>query len=569
MTKITLFPHLTDTKTYQHLPLNQVLEGIRKSEKLKPIIDKIRSLETKEEKDDLKKTLPLVTFGGIFTERRASALKEYSRIICLDFDDLGEGLESFKDHLKEHSYVMAIFKSPAGNGLKCLVRVASDNHLGHALALLKEFPEADANAIKDINRACFLSYDPSLYYNPNADVYTKFVESAHSDQQKYEKLVKWLNGKGEQFAQGNRNNFIAKLAGAMNRFGISEAFAKEVIEKDYVKDDGFTLREAHSVIRSMYQNYIDQFNTASFDDAMSDREVSNILSSEIEAKDIITVNDVREDLEQSFERGLRGGESTHYPELDKCFRFMKGEITTLTGIAGAGKSSILAQLLLFRAAFNKQKAVFLSMESYPPVFFYREFARTLIGKPVEHDAKDRMTKQEYNRALEFINEHFYFLYPSKDDPSPDWVLGRFAEAVVKYGIDTCVIDPVNTMTYDYKSMIASNLTKYQRFSLQSNVHFFLAAHPRGIGKKEDGTYKEPTADEISGGVTYWQRTDNLLCFHRPKLPVDFKDPICTLRSLKIKKSQLNGIPGVSEFVYDRRMGRYFENGFNPLTNFKL
>jgi hypothetical protein len=290
MTKITLFPKLTDTKTHRHITLNEVLDGIKKGAKLKPLIDKIRESVNKEERDELKKTLPLVTFGGVFTERRASALKEYSHLVCLDFDNLGDSLEERKTELKSDANVLAVFKSPSGDGLKALVKVASSNHLGHSLALLKDYPDADANAIKDINRACFLSYDPDLYYNPKAEVYTKFVESAHSDQQKYEKLLRWLEGKGERFAQGNRNNFIAKLSGAMNRFGISEDFAKQVIERDFVKDEGFTLREAHAVIRSMYTNYLDQFNTASFEDAMSDKEVSDILSSEIDAKDIITVS---------------------------------------------------------------------------------------------------------------------------------------------------------------------------------------------------------------------------------------------------------------------------------------
>src|SRR5690606_37811102 len=136
--KVTLFNKLTDTKTHKHIDVTTVLEGIRKGNKLKPVIDRIRAAETKEEKDELKKTLPLVTFGGVFSERKASALKQYSRLICLDFDGLGEGLEEMKQHLMSDAHVMAVWKSPGGDGLKCLVKVASDNHLGHALALLKE-----------------------------------------------------------------------------------------------------------------------------------------------------------------------------------------------------------------------------------------------------------------------------------------------------------------------------------------------------------------------------------------------------------------------------------------------
>ncbi len=575
MTKISIFPELLNTKKNVQVNLSEVLHGIKTGGRSRKLIEQIRLTPDKEERDELKKQLPVALFGGTFSERRASALQTYSRCICLDFDEI-ECLEDKKQELISNPYIYAVWLSPTGTGLKALVKVSSDSHLSHALALLREFPDADPNAIKDINRSTFMSLDPDIAIKENSEIFTKIVESVHTDQQKYDKLKKWLDSKGEQFISGNRNNFIAKLSGAMNRFGISEQFANEVIERDFCKDSTFSLREAQSVIKSMYTNYMEQFGTASFDDAMSETEVSIILSSEVTAKDVITVNDVREDLNEAFISGIKGGDTTHYPELDKCFRFMRGELTTLTGVAGAGKSSILAQLLIIRAALNGQKAAFLSMESYPPVFFYREFARTLIGKSVEHDNPYRMSKKEYDLALEFINEMFFFIYPSKDEPSPDWVLGRFGECVVKYGIDTCVIDPVNSMSYDYKSasarddrMIAGNLSKYQRFSLQNNQHFFLCAHPRGIGKKEDGTYKEPSADEISGGPTYWQRSDNILCFHRPSLPLDFKDPTCTLRSLKIKKSQLNGIPGVSTFTYNRTNGRYYENGFNPLDKFLL
>lgn len=575
MTKVSIFPDLKNTKKNIQVNLNEVLNGIKTGGKTRKLIEQIRTTPNKEERDELKKQLPVVLFGGTFSERRASALQQYSRCICLDFDGI-ECLEDKKEELLANPYIYAVWISPTGTGLKALAKVSSDHHLGHALALLKEFPDADPNAIKDINRSTFMSFDPAIVIKEKSEVFTKIVESVHTDQQKYDKLVKWLDGKGEQFAQGNRNNFIAKLSGAMNRFGISEDFARQVIERDYVRDGGFTLREAHAVIRSMYTNYADQFNTASFDDAMSEKDVSEILGSEIEAKDIITLYDVRQDLETAFEAGMKGGDTTYFPVFDNHFRFMKGELTTVTGIANSGKTTMLSQLLIFKAAFEGQKTIFLSMESFPPVFFYREIIRTIIGKPVEHNHPYRMSRKEYDMAMEWVNHHFLFLYPTKDDPTPDWTLGRFAEAMVKYAPSSVVIDPMNSMTHDYKASggrddryLAAVLSKYQRFALQNNVNFFLVAHPKGIGKKEDGCYKEATPDEISGGPTYWQRSDNVLSFHRPSLPLDFKDPTCTLRSWKIKKQILNGTPGVSTFSYDRNIGRYFENDFNPLQNFKL
>jgi hypothetical protein len=300
------------------------------------------------------------------------------------------------------------------------------------------------------------------------------------------------------------------------------------------------------------------------------------LGTVIETNDIITVSDVKVDLMKDYDDGTPMGGTTYFPLLDNHYRFLKGEVTTVTGLAGMGKSSMLIQLLTIRAAFNNEKFALLSMESFPPVFFYKEIARALIGKPVEMGAKNRMTRQEYELALEWINQHFYFIYPSKDEPSPEWTMARFYEAIAKYSIDGTIVDPYNTQSHDMSKAggredkyIAQMLNKSQRFALTNNVYFFIVAHPRSIGKKDDGCYKEPTADEISGGSVWWQRSDNILIYHRPSLPLDFQDPTCTLRSSKIKKQQINGKPGVVTMTYDWRISRYFENGFNPLDSFTL
>jgi hypothetical protein len=173
--------------------------------------------------------------------------------------------------------------------------------------------------------------------------------------------------------------------------------------------------------------------------------------------------------------------------------------------------------------------------------------------------------------MDFIKEHFFYIYPENDDPTPEYTQARFMELIIKYGIDGVITDPYSSQVHDFASAsgrddryIANMLNKAQRFALQNNVYNVIVAHPKNIGKNEDGTYKEPSADSISGGVTWWQRSDNVLCFHRPFVPLDFSDPTCTLSSLKIKKQPLNGRPGKKEFTYNHWTGRYYMNNFNPL-----
>lgn len=578
MSNVTLFTELTDPKSGYTKTLQSVLDAIKDpTARIKPKILELRGCNDKNQRETLKRSLPVVCFSGVFTERRASCLKDYSKIICLDFDEV-ECLEDLETDLRLNEFVLACWRSPSDAGVKALVRVSSDNHLGHALALLKDFPLADPNAIKDVCRATFLSWDTNLYHNPNSSIYDRLILPKCTPEQTYNNLKTWLSNKGNHFVSGNRNSFIVKLAAGGNRFGIDKEYLKTQIEFDFVMGSDFTRNEMTRTVDGIYNRYQSQFSTQSFENVSSTKQVDEIMNAdEGEVNDIITVNDIQEDLVRDFEEGSPGGETTYYPELDKIFRFCRGEQTTLTGVSGAGKSIILTQLLVIKAAFEKKKFGILSMEQYPPTFFYKEIIRMIVGKPLERNALDRMTRAEFDLAMQWVHEHFYYIYPSSADPTPEWTLGEFYEAIIKFGVDGVVVDPYNSQSHDFRSAggrddryISSMLRKNERFALQNNVYFFNVAHPKGIGKKEDGTYREPTADEISGGPAWWQCSSNILIHHRPTLPLDIHDTSCTLRSQKIKKQPANGKPGVANFNFDWRSGRFFdENHFNPLTKFKL
>jgi hypothetical protein len=571
---VTIFKNIFDRHPY-YAAEQVIFDKIKTGGKNLDLITQIRSTSDKEARNELKKQLGVVLWSGKFSERKTSALLEYSHLICLDFDNVN--VSATKESLKSLPFIYSCFTSPSGDGVKAIVKVSSKNHLAHFKALSKEFDNLDQSG-KDQSRACYMSYDSDIYVNPHPEIYTKVVEQAYSDEQRYSKLKLWLENKGEKFVNGNRNNFLAKLAGACNRFGIPQDFTIEVLQKDYVNtSSNFSTTEARNVVNSVYTNYSDQFDTVSFDEVIDEKKlVEDILSTELVAKDIITAVDVKADLMSDFDNGTPKGGTTYFPIFDNHFRFLRGEITTMTGIASTGKSTLLSQLLLFRAAFNGEKAALLSMEQYPPVFFYKELIRALIGKPLEVNAPDRMTRKEYEQGLEFINQHFFFIYPEKEEPTPEWTLARFYEAIVKHSVSTCVVDPYNSQSHDFKNSggrddkyISAMLNKSQRFALHNNIHYFTVAHPRSLGKDDEGYYKEPTADEISGGPVWFQRSDNVLIYHRPSLPKDYQDPTCTLRSAKIKKQSVNGKPGSTDLIYDWRTGRFYENKFNPLDSFTL
>src|SRR5690606_29915720 len=120
-----------------------------------------------------KNCLPYFTFSGTFTNRISDGLKKHSGLIVLDFDDLdGTSLSILQDNLPDIAWVCAYWISPSGNGLKVLVKIDPAHHLASFQMLSQFFAESFSLEVdpsgKDIARACFVSSDPNLYYNPDS-----------------------------------------------------------------------------------------------------------------------------------------------------------------------------------------------------------------------------------------------------------------------------------------------------------------------------------------------------------------------------------------------------------------
>ena len=64
---ISVFDKLTNTKNPRYADVKAVFESIRTGGRLKPIYEQIRATKDKEERDELKKGLPVILFSGKFS----------------------------------------------------------------------------------------------------------------------------------------------------------------------------------------------------------------------------------------------------------------------------------------------------------------------------------------------------------------------------------------------------------------------------------------------------------------------------------------------------------------------
>ena len=129
----------------------------------------------KDAVNELKKTLPGVTWSGTFKHRKDEALNQPSGLLGADLDGLGPaGIAEAREALRKSEFVWAIFVSPTGDGLKVVIRVRADRdtHLASFRAVEELIFQLTGRRIdtkcSNLSRLCFLSYDPEAYLNEDA-----------------------------------------------------------------------------------------------------------------------------------------------------------------------------------------------------------------------------------------------------------------------------------------------------------------------------------------------------------------------------------------------------------------
>lgn len=183
--RITKFQNMT-AKTGTSILLFDELKNI-KTGTYKSLIIKCRAALANGDEilyGSLKSKLPAVTFCGEFKNiRKASEVSLYNNLMILDIDHITiDELQGIKTTLSNDKYVLSLWESPSGKGLKCLIKIDSDYEKHKAVFnSLKNYffdnyeIELDVSG-KDISRLCFSSWDENIFFNTNAKVYVGFEE---------------------------------------------------------------------------------------------------------------------------------------------------------------------------------------------------------------------------------------------------------------------------------------------------------------------------------------------------------------------------------------------------------
>jgi len=277
-TKVSIFAGVLGNVKAFDLTIEEIAERLKFS--YKNDIERLRQLP-KNEYDIEKKKLHAILFGGLAVNRTDNDINEPSGLMVTDYDHLPlDQYQRIWDKLKNDKHTVLMFRSPSGDGIKAVVSIpkSSKDDYRKRFKAYEEYikePEYFDEKNSNISRLCFVSYDPDLYTNYEAEAFNKInddegymfserppVLPLNDDGQIAERLHKWLNNRFP-YASGNRNDSIFKFSTACCDYGVNEDYCIEYC-RVYIINDNFDESELVQTVKSGYRK--GKFGSKYFED---------------------------------------------------------------------------------------------------------------------------------------------------------------------------------------------------------------------------------------------------------------------------------------------------------------
>lgn len=277
-------------------------------------------------------------------------------------------------------------------------------------------------------------------------------------------------------------------------------------------------------------------------------------AAEVPLEGVFTAADLHGDLLALFDNGFGPGADTGWKEMDDICTYERGRFAVITGMPGAGKSEWLDELVLRLCLRHQWKIAFFSPENIPIVYHHRKLIEKLTAHRFQRSYG--MSEGLMMQAEEFLTENVSHI-SLKGNVTPERVLGKARELVVRRGCRILVLDPLNR--FDHASQpgqtetqyLSNLLNKFTEFAVQYNCLVMLVAHPRKMNRNPV-TNSTPRVEmyDINGSADFYNKADYGIVVERDK-----EVGVTRVYVDKVKFKHL-GLGGMVTFAYDPVGGRY-------------
>ena len=156
--------------------IKRIRSGAKGLDEKTRIANALAQTDTDAYRDYKARSLAAVTFGGVFTQRKAEKLSLHSGRVVVDIDDCDVGFAMAE--LSQLPETEIAFVSPSAGGVKAIFKVDpvpsdADEHK-NAWASVRDLVESSLASVEvdasgsDVSRLCFLAHDPQLIHQLNA-----------------------------------------------------------------------------------------------------------------------------------------------------------------------------------------------------------------------------------------------------------------------------------------------------------------------------------------------------------------------------------------------------------------
>lgn len=274
-------------------------------------------------------------------------------------------------------------------------------------------------------------------------------------------------------------------------------------------------------------------------------------------------SDVAEEIFDIYANGRKVGETTHYPELDKIFKWKRKDINLIFGHGNYGKTQMWVHLMLIKSIYDGWRWAIFCPENYPATDFYIDVIEMYVGKHIDNRLGNKMTVDELNEGIKFFENHFIYVYPDEAHDL-NTIHEIFRSLILRHGIDGFMLDPWNQLDHIIDSRedlyLSKALKEIKKFALINDVSYNIIAHPKGMLPNKDNELPEVNVWNIAGGPMWNNKGDNLISIERPLWYSDKTSGLTRIKTHKIKRRRTGGSIGQCDFDYVLRESRYCEHG---------
>lgn len=274
------------------------------------------------------------------------------------------------------------------------------------------------------------------------------------------------------------------------------------------------------------------------------------------------LEDIFESMLNNFRKGIQLAPTTRFSVVDNYFRWKKGDINLFSGYANYGKSTYVIQLMLIKSIYDGWKWAIFSPENYPANDFYDDIVEMYAGKWLNN-----MSEKEYVDACDFINRHFFYVYP-EDEHDIESIHDKFRYLVLKKGVDGVMIDPFNQLDSNQKAFqredqyLSEVLKMVKKFALLNAICYNIVTHPKNPTYINGKELAPVEMYDLAGGAMWGNKADQITIYHRPRFHEDKNSPEVQIRQIKTKRKRTGGQNGEFDLTLIWSQKRFCD----PATN---